>query len=245
MNNVLLITCLQRSALPATLHLEVAQSSMHPMHRTCTSFFCPRCKPISPDLPRVQSIDTIAFIVILHVFFLSFIIYSFCLLWTLCWLGCSLFFFWFCCCVGVVCEAGAWTAEARRCHRLPSRPCRGEDCRFSVFFSSFVLIYSVPPTHSFTSTTVRMVFRSTQTTLRTNHDFYVWLTIATFSARLIALPFPTPFDATLIPCRLIIQRLRLILKLQNQHCFACQNPIAVSRATEHSRGINGTLNSRP
>lgn len=47
-----------------------------------------------------------------------------------------LFFFWFCCCVGVVCEAGAWTAEARRCHRLSSRPCRGEDCRFLVFFFS-------------------------------------------------------------------------------------------------------------
>lgn len=46
------------------------------------------------------------------------------------------FFFWFCCCVGVVCEAGAWTAEARRCHRLSSRPCRGEDCRFLVFFFS-------------------------------------------------------------------------------------------------------------
>lgn len=52
------------------------------------------------------------------------------------------FFFWFCCCVGVVCEAGAWTTEARRCHRLPSRPCRGEDCRISVFFS-FPFLHSL------------------------------------------------------------------------------------------------------
>lgn len=52
------------------------------------------------------------------------------------------FFFWFCCCVGVVCEAGAWTAEARRCHRLSSRPCRGEDCRFLVFFFLPLLVCS-------------------------------------------------------------------------------------------------------
>ncbi len=57
----------------------------------------------------------------------------------------SFFFFWFCCCVGVVCEAGAWTAEARRCHRLPSRPCRGEDCRFLVFFFPLLLSLPCPP----------------------------------------------------------------------------------------------------
>lgn len=66
-------------------------------------------------------------------FFLQILIYFvlFVVNVVLIWL--FLFFFWFCCCVGVVCEAGAWTAEARRCHRLSSRPCRGEDCRISVF----------------------------------------------------------------------------------------------------------------
>lgn len=100
--------------------------------------FCPRCRPLyyPPPVQLYSSRSSGIFhFYILLFFFLTFV-YPFCLLWTLCWLGCSLFFFWFCCCVGVVCEAGAWTAEARRCHRLSSRPCRGEDCRFLVFFFS-------------------------------------------------------------------------------------------------------------
>lgn len=106
--------------------------------------FCPRCRPLyyPPPVQLYSSRSSGIFhFYILLFFFLTFV-YPFCLLWTLCWLGCSLFFFWFCCCVGVVCEAGAWTAEARRCHRLSSRPCRGEDCRFLVFFFLPLLVCS-------------------------------------------------------------------------------------------------------
>lgn len=99
--------------------------------------FCPRCRPLyyPPPVQLYSSRSSGIFhfyILLFFSFWPSFIPFVCC---ERCVDLVVLFFFWFCCCVGVVCEAGAWTAEARRCHRLSSRPCRGEDCRFLVFFS--------------------------------------------------------------------------------------------------------------
>ena len=131
------------------------------------------------------------YIVIIKFFFLllldSFIL-PLCLLWTLCWLGCSLFFFfWFCCCVGVVCEAGAWTAEARRCHRLSSRPCRGEDCRFLVFFfllllppACLLLFLILSPTHSLTRQLCAWTLTVTVRNLRANDNTSIRVPLSYF-----------------------------------------------------------------
>ena len=101
----------------------------------------------------------------------------------------SFFFFWFCCCVGVVCEAGAWTAEARRCHRLPSRPCRGEDCRFLVFFffSSSLSSLAPPPSaslvcSSFRSSHPHIIFVTPFCVHENSHVFGRNVVLSTFSA---------------------------------------------------------------
>lgn len=59
--------------------------------------FCPRCRPLyyPPPVQLYSSRSSGIFhFYILLFFFLTFV-YPFCLLWTLCWLGCSLFFFGF------------------------------------------------------------------------------------------------------------------------------------------------------
>lgn len=90
----------------------------------------------------------------------------------------SLFFFWFCCCVGVVCEAGAWTAEARRCHRLPSRPCWGEDRQISVFLPLPIFSYFLPFFFFLRMLTPRNTCQTYPLhfllTLSINYDYILW-----------------------------------------------------------------------